>query len=192
MASVWHNGTVPAFNSKMVLVPDRRWGVVILSNASSQLGRERIEGIVDGVISLMLGQPPAAPPANSVVVVIVGVIAGLVGLLLLGIVRSVIALRTWRGQPGRRPHGWRGVAWHVGVPCALNVLLALIFLQGTAQLFGISLGSTMLLSPDIGAVVITSGVLAAAWAVILAVLAVSLLRADKRESAFGAKLPAVA
>ena len=62
---VRHNGTNANFYADMILDPQDRWGVVILTNFDSlNLNGGRLQGLSSGVISLLHGQdPPQVPSA---------------------------------------------------------------------------------------------------------------------------------
>jgi CubicO group peptidase (beta-lactamase class C family) len=174
--SVWHNGTVPGFNANMVLAPSQRWGVVALMNASSQIDEVRKEAIVDGVISLLHGRAPQPTPANQIVVVLYAVIMVIAAIPLINVIWSALALRRWRTNPSSRPRRWR-LVWRVASVWAPNLLVALLFLLVQPRLFGIGLRGTLLLSPDIGTVMIASSVIALGWCVVYPLLLWQLLRA---------------
>jgi CubicO group peptidase (beta-lactamase class C family) len=175
MPAVWHNGTVPGFNAKMVLAPGQRWGVVALMNASSQIDMARTEAIVDGVVSLLHGRTPQPAPANQSVVVLSAIIHVIAVIPLVNAVWSVLALRRWRTNPSRRP-GKSGLVWRIASVYGLNLLVALLFLVVQPRLFGIGLRGTLLLSPDIGAVILASCVIALGWCVVYPLLLWQLLR----------------
>jgi hypothetical protein len=59
----------------------------------------------------------------------------------------------------------------------LDLLVALLFLLVQPRLFGIGLRGTLLLSPDIGAIMIGSCVIAIGWCVAYPLLVWQLLRA---------------
>jgi CubicO group peptidase (beta-lactamase class C family) len=174
--AVWHNGTVPGFNAKMVLLPNERWGVVALMNASSQIDEARKEAIVDGVVSLLHGSAPPASSRNQIVVMLYAVICIIAAIPLVNAVWSALALRRWHTNPSRRPRRWR-LAWRIASVCGLNLLVTLLFLVVQPRLFGIGLRGTLLLSPDIGAIMIGSCVVALGWCVVYPLLLWRLLRA---------------
>jgi CubicO group peptidase (beta-lactamase class C family) len=175
--AIWHNGTAPGFNAKMVLALGQRWGVVALMNASSQINEARKEAIVDGVVSLLHGHAPQPTPANQVVVVLYAIISIIAAIPLVTVAWSALALRRWRANPLRRPPGWR-LAWRIGSVCGPNLLVALLFLVVQPRLFGIGLTGTLLLSPDIGAIMLTSCVIALGWCVVYSLLIWQLLRTE--------------
>jgi CubicO group peptidase (beta-lactamase class C family) len=175
--AVWHNGTVPGFNAKMVLVPTEGWGVVALMNASSQTDERRKEAIVDGVVSLLHGRAPQPAPANQIVGMLYGIIHLIAVIPLVNLVWSALALRRWRTNPSRRPRTW-GLVWRIGSVYGLNLLVELLFLVVQPRLFGIGLRGTLLLSPDIGAVILASCVIALGWCLVYPLLLWRLLFAE--------------
>ena len=183
--AVWHNGTVPGFNAKIVLVPTGRWGVVALMNASSQLNEARKEAIVDGVVSLLHGRAPQPAPANQIVVVLYIIIHLIAAIPLVNAIWSALALRRWRANPSRRPRSWR-LAWRIGSVYGLNLLVALLFLVVQPRLFGIGLRGTLLFSPDIGAIILASCAIALGWCVVYSLLLWRLLFAEPAPRAVSA------
>jgi CubicO group peptidase (beta-lactamase class C family) len=174
--TVRHVGETANFHANLVLVPEGRWGVVLLMNGNSAfLGHARIEGIAVGVTSLLVGRalPEAAPFYDTIVFYII--ILGIAALQVVGIIRSVGKLRRWRTAPSRRPHGWRGLVWHVAVPLVLNLIPAVLFLVGAPQLFG-PLSLLIYVSPDLGYIMLVSGVVALGWSVLRTGLAFLVLR----------------
>jgi CubicO group peptidase (beta-lactamase class C family) len=166
---VWHNGTVPGFNAKMMLVPSQGLGVVALMNSSSQVNQARSEAIVDGVISLLQGRTPAPVPENQIASVLYAVICVIAIIPLINVSGSVRALRRWRANPSQHPRGVR-LAWRIGIVFGLNLLVAFLFLIVQPQLFGIDLRGTLLLSPDIGVIMILGIIIALGWCILYPLL----------------------
>lgn len=166
---VWHNGTVPGFNAKMVLVPSQGWGVVALMNSSSQVNQARSEAIVDGVISLLQGRIPEPAPANEIASVLYAVICLIAIIPLMTVIGSVRAIRRWHANPSQHPRGVR-LAWRIGIVFGLNLLVAFLFLIVQPQLFGIDLRGTLLLSPDIGAIMTFGIIIALGWCILYPLL----------------------
>ena len=104
-----------------------------------------------------------------------------------GIIQSMGKLHRWRAQPARRPHGWRGLVWHVAVPVVLNLIPALLFLVGAPQLFG-PLSFLIYVSPDLGYVMLVSGVVALGWSALRTGLAFLVLRT--RDARLAVEAPA--
>jgi CubicO group peptidase (beta-lactamase class C family) len=174
--TVRHVGETANFHANIVLVPEGRWGVVLLMNGNSAfLGKSRIEGIAVGVTSLLVGRalPDAASFYDTIIFYII--ILGIAALQVVGIIRSLGKLRRWRTQPARRPHGWLALMWHVVMPVVLNLIPALLFLVGAPQLFG-PLSGLIYVAPDLGYVMVVSGVVALSWSVLRTGLALLVLR----------------
>jgi len=174
--TVRHVGETGNFHANLVLVPEGRWGIVLLMNANSMfLGRSHIDGLVTGVTSLLVGRaPPAAEPFYDTIVFYFFIL-GVAALQVVGIIRSVGKLRRWRAQPARRPRGVLRVGWHIVLPLVLNLMPAVLFLVVTPQLFG-PLPLQILVAPDLGYVMVVSSVVALGWSVLRTVLVFLVLR----------------
>jgi CubicO group peptidase (beta-lactamase class C family) len=189
---IWHGGDGTNFHSNMMLAPDGQWGVVLLENAQNNMdGGDRMLQTAFGVISLLMGHQPPAAESESFYQLILMVILGITVLMVIGMIRSIVVLRRWRTQPGRRPHGRRGIIWHVVVPLVLHLGLALLFLVGLPQLlFQSSLPPFFLWLPDFGYTLLVSGVFALGWGILRTVLAVLVLRKPGAPRAIGAPVKA--
>ena len=175
---VRHDGTNSNFYADMVLEPEGRWGVVILTNFDSiNLNGGRVQGLSSGVISLLHGQaPPDVPMPHHPILAPAMLLVAVVSVLqLVDILRSVVLLRRWRTQPHRRPRRRRAVALRVGVPLVSNVGWGLLMLIGFPSLL-YPLSPTLLIVPDLGYLVVVSGVVALSWGILRTVLAYLALR----------------
>jgi hypothetical protein len=176
---IWHGGDGTNFHSTMILAPEGQWGVVLLENAQNvKDGGDRMHQTAFGVISLLAGRQPLAAESNTVLQLILLVLVGITALMLIGMFRSIVVLRRWRTQPGRRPHDRRGIVWHVVLPLVLHLALALLFLVGLPQvLFQTSLSSRVFLwLPDYGYTLLVGGLLALGWGILRTALAYVALR----------------
>jgi CubicO group peptidase (beta-lactamase class C family) len=176
---IWHGGDGTNFHSTMILAPEGQWGVVLLENAQNvKDGGDRMHQTAFGVISLLAGRQPPTAESNNMLQLILLVLVGIIALLLIGMIRSIVVLRRWRTQPGRRPHDRRGIVWHVVLPLVLHLALALLFLVGLPQaLFQTSLSSRVFLwLPDYGYTLLVGGLLALGWSILRIVLAYVALR----------------
>jgi CubicO group peptidase (beta-lactamase class C family) len=174
--TVRHVGETGNFHANIVLVPEGRWGVVLLMNGNSAfLGHARIEGIAVGVTSLLVGRalPEPAPFYDTIIFYII--IVGIAILQLVGIIRSVGKLCRWHAQPARCPQGWRAFVRHLVLPLPLNLIPGLLFLVVAPRLFG-PLPLLIYVSPDLGYVMLVSGVVALLWSVLRTGLAYWVLR----------------
>jgi CubicO group peptidase (beta-lactamase class C family) len=174
-----HSGQSYNYFARMVLVPERRWGVVVLQNSQYTVriltDNQSQDAIADGVVSMLLGQPPAERPANLRFGLVYAVLALLVVWQIAGIVRSVRRLHRWRSDPESRPRGLWGAARQVGLPLALGLAWAGLTLVMLPLAVG-QLAMTAYEIPDITYTLLASGAVALGWGVARAVWAARLLR----------------
>src|SRR3712207_1617244 len=108
----------------MILVPESKWGVVVLMNGSNDLRQGSLDTIANGVVARLAGveAPPSPGPFQDPPMIAVLVILVVGVLQVFGIVRSVVLVRRWRAQQIRRPHGVVGVGLRVGLSLVLNLI----------------------------------------------------------------------
>jgi hypothetical protein len=177
--TVWHDGSVFNFHANMVLIPASRWGIVVLKNAYNSpdefTGTNRLSGIAAGVTTLLSGGQPPAVPSNTALYLFYGVPLLMVALQVAGMIRSGLVLRDWRAHPDHRPHGRGRILQIIGVPLVLNLAWALIILVGLPRVLG-SLSMVLAGFPDLGYVLVVSGVVALAWSILRTGLTLVTLR----------------
>jgi hypothetical protein len=175
---VRHDGTNANFYADMVLNLEDRWGVVILTNFDSlNLNGGRLQGLSNGVTSMLRGEtPPQVPsPHHPLLAPATLLVAVGTAVMLLGIVRTVVLLQRWRTRPDLRPRGARAIVLHVGVPLIANVGWGLGLLLAFPKL-AYPLTATMLIVPDLGYLVVASSLAALTWAILRTVLVYVALR----------------
>jgi hypothetical protein len=177
---VWHNGDTADFHATMFLVPECKWGVVLLMNGSNDLQVGSLDTTANGVVARLVGVEPLPTPRLSqelfLGILLVFLAAGV--LQVLGIVRSVVLLRRWRAPPELRPSGAVGVGLRVVMPLVFNLLWALVALVVVPRLVASPLWTVVYQPSDVGLVVVLGGGIALVWGVVLRpVLALSALRA---------------
>jgi ABC-type amino acid transport system permease subunit len=127
---------------------------------------------------------PLLAPATLVVVVVTV-------LMLAGIVRTVLLLRRWRSRPESRPRGPRAIALRVGLPLIANLAWGLGLLFVFPQI-AYPLMPTMLIVPDLGYLVVASGLTALTWGILRTVLVYSALRRRDDSKPAQSSVPAAA
>jgi hypothetical protein len=175
---VCHDGTNPNFYADMVLDLNNRWGVVILTNFDSlNLNGGRLQNLSSGVINLLRGKEPpqvASPHhpllAPATLLAAVGTVV-----MLLGIVRTIVLLRRWRSRPETRPRRPWAMVLRVGLPMIANIGWGLGLLLVFPQI-AYPLMPTMLIVPDLGYLVVASGLVALSWGILRTVLVSIALR----------------
>ena len=175
---VWHNGDPGDFHATVILVPESKWGVVVLMNGSNDLRTADMDTTAKGVVARLVGveSPPSPGLAQEPFMIAFLVILAAGVLQAIGIVRSVVLVRRWRAEQARRPRGVVGVGLRVGLPPVLNLLWAVTLLVVLPPFFSLPLQTLVLL--DVGWVVLLSAGVALVWGVVLRpVLALLALRA---------------
>ena len=186
---VRHDGTNANFYADMALNLEDRWGVVILTNFDSlNLNGGRLQGLSSGVISMLRGEAPPEVPMrhHPLLAAATLLIAVVTVLMLLGVARSIVLLRRWRIRPDSRPRGPRAMAVRVGLPFIANIGWGLGLLLAFPQV-AYPLMPTMLIVPDLGYLVVASGVAALTWGILRTVLAYFALR--RRDASKTAQSP---
>ena len=178
--TISHSGDTAGFHSDMILVPEHKWGVVVLANGNNSLNSDRIDGIAPGVMSLLMGkQPPSTSSGFSGGQTLLMWILITLAAQLLGIVRSVFLLRRWRREPARRPRGRLRVALRIVPFFVTNMLWALLLILGLTFLSGGSLLDIPVFTPDLGYSALASAGVAIIWGVLRPVLILRTLREEK-------------
>jgi hypothetical protein len=176
----------------MVLDPSARWGVVILTNFDSlNLNGGRLQNLSSGVISLLHGEAPAEVQsphhpllAPATLFVAIGTVV-----MLAGMVRTRLLLRRWRLRPEGRPRGPWAMALRVGLPFVTNVGWGLALLLVFPKL-AYPLQPTMLIVPDLGYLVLASGLTALVWGVLRTVLVYAGIRRRDESKPAQSSIPA--
>ena len=185
------SGDLANYKSLLILIPDGKWGLVMLINANSIwasfLGDTRIPGIAIGAASLLAGQKPQIFPASKVPLVIAGVLVLIICLQLAGIIHATRVINRWRVDPQRRPHGFWSLLWHIGLPCILNIAWGLLLLVVLPGLFGYPLSFFLYIAPDFGYLLLISGTIALVWSIVRTLLAILALR--QKSEPEGIELP---
>jgi hypothetical protein len=167
-----------SFQANLVLIPEGRWGIILLENAENLLdefGPQRLQGIAAGVASLLIGRQPPPSASSWFFLIIYSAVLGIIVVQALGMLHSAALLRRWWARPTDRPLGWLRIGRHVILPLASNVCWALIILVGLPRALG-PLPVLMIGMPDLGPLLVGSGMVALGWSILRAVLAYVTLR----------------
>jgi len=180
--AVWAGGDAMNFKTRLVLAPEQRLAVVVLVNMNSaNVNSGRFE-LHRGVLSLLLGQQPAAvATSHSLQLYVTMSVILIVSLLFVaGMIRSVLRLRRRPATPEKGHYGWRARIAPIGLPLALALTWALLLLLGLPQVGGRSLPFLLLYVPDLGYMLIASAALALAWGIISIFVSLSDLTSNDR------------
>lgn len=166
--AVWHEGDTNGYQSFMVLLPDAGWGFVLLSNVNNIPATARFEEIGWGIADLLTGGIPKTQHVRDSFITY-AVFIGLVVVQLLGMARTAALLDRWGRDRATRPTGLAATVGRLGLPSAVNLLWGLlIFVWLPMQFAPVKILTWAV--PDIGYLLLFSGVIALAWSAIRAAL----------------------
>ncbi len=168
--TVSHDGS--GFNShgNAILVPQSKWGVVLLENGENSpdefFGSRRMTAIATGVTSMMTGGRQPAPTTTSTSLwAVYGVVLGFLALQIAAMARSVRTLRRWRTAPQRRPTGVLRIGVSLGLPLLLSSMWVLIVVVGLPRTIRAPLPAVLMGLPDLGYLLVGSAAVALGWGV---------------------------
>jgi CubicO group peptidase (beta-lactamase class C family) len=160
--TIAHDGSNFNAHANLVLIPDGKWGIILMENAENSpdefFGSRRMSGIADGVTSMVKGKQPASTGTSAAVWIVFGIVFAIIALQFAGITRSV---RRFRRRP---PRGFLRIGLAIGLPLALSLLWSFIVLIGVPQKVGAPLSALLMGMPDLGYLLGISVVVGLAWA----------------------------
>jgi CubicO group peptidase (beta-lactamase class C family) len=172
------------FKTQMILIPERRLGLVVLMNVNkgldSSLGDVRLPMLSYNLAELLLGQPATLFPAGRTPTLLYAVLFLAIIVQLAGMARTALLLHRWKRRPEQRPQGRRAVALRLWLPLVLNLGWGLFALLGVPALFGMPLSFIGYLAPDFGATLLASGAIALGWGIARTALLWWVLRTAQR------------
>lgn len=123
--AVHHGGVLPHMRGKLVMLPEKGWGVVVLTNTSSMLPAPLTSHrIADAVAASLVGDE--LPDPGSPFQLITGLIALGMALGVLSALRDVLRLPAWRRQLSGRPPGKALSEALVGLFLPLGLMVGLV------------------------------------------------------------------
>ncbi|MEE4350332.1 MAG: serine hydrolase domain-containing protein [Pacificimonas sp.] len=153
---VRHAGSMPGFEALATMVPAERRGFVMLTNAGMGFAFDSPASLLGGASAKVLSLDPPEGSGG-------GLAAAFVGLCVLPFLFLFGAWRTWR----RRRALTRGlVAYKIWLPLIAALGLSIAMLVGLPNQFGVNIRTTLIFSPDLGAVLIAVAATALGWAAV--------------------------
>jgi len=178
--TISHDGSGFDSHANVVLIPDRKWGVVLMENGENSpdefFGSRRMTGIANGVAGMLIGREPPAPSSSRSLWVVYGVVLGIIVMQVGGMVRSVRTIRTWRVDPMRRPTGALRIGLRVGLPLLVSWTWAVLVLFGLPQMIRAPLPAVLMGLPDLSYPLVASAILAFGWGMVRVIWAIRTLR----------------
>src|SRR5438067_5871614 len=182
---IQHDGVLLNGYADMVLLPEHNLAIVVLANGVSRIADPRLGGIAVGIANVLLGKPPLPATENRIFQALTLLSFAVIGVQVLGMLRTTARLRRWHRQHASRPRNARSLAWHLGLPLAVNLVWATAVLVGVPALFGLPLADTVLALGDIAYLIAGSAAVALVWGPSRTLLGWRALRATASASASG-------
>lgn len=156
--TVYHSGTNPGVETIAIMVPTERKGVVVLVNAGSGMGFGETGNLINGVAAYALGWDFVRDQSGW-------------GrkFLFLTFVLSPLLFIIGAIQVCLKPEGLRAKSGLIGVfslwfPLFMTIALAWISVSLIPNLFGVSLRTLSVFSPDFSIILLTTAVTGLFWA----------------------------
>jgi CubicO group peptidase (beta-lactamase class C family) len=164
-----HNGDVSNFHSNMLLLPDQRIGIGILTNINGVHSAEARNRSIEGVAELLLGHslPESAdPPPDRI-----GPALSLAPLLVLAVwmLGWYLVIRRWRRSGALLVRGKRRFRRYV-LPLGMDLCLAALAWVIMPQLVHTPMATISLFAPDVFLTIVLITVLGLGWALARTIL----------------------
>lgn len=168
--TVWHDGENANYSATLMMVPQEKLGIVVLSNANGTFVAKATNQIITGVQAILLGKQPKPYERPLAFFIFVGStgIPTLLSLLWSGWMVVVFVRRKKHPAPARRGIGWW--MWVIGAPIFVDFNLLVMMLVFILGQWGMSLSSMAAWYPDCFVMLFGSVILVAAWGVARTVL----------------------
>lgn len=173
-------GSVPAYLSRFVMLPDSGIGVALLANGNGVAAEGHVMDATLNVARMVMGRPPVPVQFPLIFAVGLAIFMSLPLLQLAAALFSIRRFRRWRALPASRPHTPVRRALRIALPALGAVVLGLLLLVGLPLVFQSYLRIMRLFQPGLGWAITVSGWFALVWAVVRTVIAVRSLRASPR------------
>jgi len=150
--AIHHGGIVPHFRGKMVMLPQEKWGVAVLTNVSSILpASPASHRMADNIAGALTGKslPAAGSPLTRIYW---GITLG-IAILTFKQLKEIFTIKHWRAQlSGKSARSlWLGLG--------VDLLMPVIVLIGLPRLLRVPLFEMLRAMPDVGYWLIASAVL---------------------------------
>ena len=170
--AISHEGGGPYFHSYVLLVPEKKFGIVLLINMDDPT-KESILSYLGWIIAeIYFGKEPSYPQASepfffqySRIIYAVVVI-----LLIAGIFWSVFHLRRWHGQSDKYNHRLKKFLIYVLIPLIVDISLAIYILTILLPQHDATIRTALVFAPDLSIMAILILTLTIVWGTVRTLL----------------------
>jgi CubicO group peptidase (beta-lactamase class C family) len=167
-----HEGSWVNFRSIVMMVPQKKIGVVLLMNTNDPAIESAFGSVGWDVLSIYLGnQPSYYPPSEDYIRQHARMIFVVINILLLAsFIWFLRKLKGWRRQPMASTPHWRKLFGYVVIPIAIDLLLAWFLLAKEIPQAKSTVMGTLRGAPDIGLLTVLVLLFAIGWGTIRTLL----------------------
>ena len=171
-----NEGRYPTFGSYIAVVPEGRWGLVVLVNTNDLLtGREAFP--YENVLRMVLGEEPQ-PLANTVPILARNLRWVLTTVLMLLVAAAGLAgvrIRRWRSSPMGLPEGMGAFVRYVLFPTGVDLIVLYVLVFVLPARYDVSAVVALRGAPDVGVLVALIVLLTVGWGTTRTVLTLTTL-----------------
>ena len=168
--AVAHSGSVESFHAFAAMFPSDNWGFAVLINAESYASGPRTGSLVRGVVDLLFEVEPQ-PVHRSAFPLPLVLFMSLLVAQFAAAMRTTCLVRKWKNNPLVQPSSrWKRHGWHLAIPILTNVIIAVGLLVVFPRVFNMELAGLLQFVPDVGCLLVASGIFAIVWGVVRTVL----------------------
>jgi CubicO group peptidase (beta-lactamase class C family) len=150
----YHGGELVNFSSNMTIVPERKWGIVILANITPGVFGDPIRKLYVGLIHILNNREPPVLVNDLGAQLLV---FGLPTILVIQIVEFILSLQRWRtGKLEKISPRWRTIR-HIIYPLIFDTIVAVGFLFYLPKASKVSFHLMLFAQPDLAGVALFSG-----------------------------------
>ena len=155
--TVYHTGTNPGVETIAIMIPAERKGVVVLVNAGSGMGFGETGNLINGVSAHALGWDFVRDQSSW------GRKSLFLTFALLPLLFGVGAIQVWFQREGLRKKSGVFGLFSLWFPLIMTVALAWISVSLIPNLFGVSLQTLGVFSPDLAIVLLSTALMGVFW-----------------------------
>jgi CubicO group peptidase (beta-lactamase class C family) len=179
--AIWHDGDNANYSSNLMIAPQEKLGIVVLTNVNGTFVLLAPKQIATGVQAILRGKQPQSYERLaefSLFVASTGIPA-LLSLLWVGWMAIAFVRRQKRPIPARHGFGWW--VWVIGVPAFVDLILLVMSLMIIPKQWGMSLNTIAAWYPDCFLLLFGGAILVAVWGVVRPALTLRWARNQRME-----------
>lgn len=163
--AIAHEGGGPFFHSYVLLVPEKKFGMVLLINTDDPTKGSILSYLGWIIAEIYFGKVPSYPPPSEPIVFLYSriIYAIVIILLIAGVFWSVSRLRRWHRQNDISKHRLKRFLIYAVIPLIVDISLAMYILTILLPQHDATLEISLVFAPDLGWMAIVILLFAIGW-----------------------------